>query len=60
MEQVYLKKNQTKFLQSTAVDMPFTRDPLLGGFGYLALGKKAKAVLRGEHALLLGMDPYTF
>ncbi len=58
MEQEVMKENHTRFLQSMEDGTPFTCKPLLGNFGYLAVGEKARKLLSGDNELLPDMDLY--
>ncbi len=48
-EEACMQENKIPFSQSTTAGIPFTRQPLLGDFGYLVVGENAKKVLKGEY-----------
>ncbi len=51
-----MQESQEKIVQSTLVGISFTREPLLGEFGYLVVGKKAHKMLKGMYVPPPGMD----
>ncbi len=58
MEQACLAENRSQFSQSTHAKTPFTIQPLLEDFGYLAVRSEAKKVLSGTYEAPPGTGPH--
>ncbi len=58
MERAYMYKTEVHFSQSTTASTPFTQQPLLVKFGYLAVGEKVRRVSKVNYNPLEGTEQH--